>query len=192
MKQWLIEKINKENRRIFDAASIFRDLEGMGTTLVAAAVLHDKILIANIGDSRAYNLHNDQLQLITKDHSFVNELLMHGQISEEEAQRHEKKNTLTRSLGVDTDVVVDFFELSARESTYILLCSDGLTSKVSEEEMQTILVGQISLEEKVSALIELALEKGATDNISLCIVQPFTKEKNNSELKGGEDTDGSW
>lgn len=190
-KKWLNERINRENRRIYDAASTFHDLDGMGTTLVASVIFEGTILIANIGDSRAYNFHEDQLHLVTKDHSFANELLMQGQISEEEAQKHEKKNTLTRSLGVSTEVEIDFFEVPNKESTYILLCSDGLTSRASNEEIKGVLVKTVSLDEKAAMLTEIALEKGATDNISICIIEPTIDKSTITELKGGRDTNGS-
>lgn len=175
-EKWLYTAINKENKRIYDAARAFHDLDGMGTTLVSAAFLDETIIISNVGDSRAYQFYGETLELITEDHSFANELRIQGQISEEEALIHNKKNTLTRSLGVETDVPVDFFECDPSEIDYLLLCSDGLSNMVNEEEIKGILQMGTTIKEKCQLLIDKALANGGTDNVSVCLIEMNTKD----------------
>lgn len=185
-KEWLHRRINRENKRIYDAASTFPDLDGMGTTLVIGAFLSGQILIGNVGDSRAYQFNGKQIKRITEDHSFANELRIQGQISEEEALLHDKKNTLTRSLGVETEVCVDFFECTYVDTTLLLLCSDGLTNTVTDEEIESILIKESSIEEKSQLLVEAAKHNGGTDNISVCLIQPEASSVEQKMMKGGE------
>lgn len=182
-RKWLHKAINKENKRIYDAATAFKDLDGMGTTMVTAAFLDGTILISNVGDSRAYLFDGKNVELVTEDHSFANELRIQGQISEEEALIHDKKNTLTRSLGVGSEVAVDFFERSTTDIEVLLLCSDGLSNTVSNEEMEEILSKDVSLQKKSEELLAKASENGGTDNISVCLVTTNNQE----EMKGGND-----
>lgn len=174
--QWLENQINIENQRIYRIAKKYNDLEGMGTTLVTSAFIQDEIIIGNIGDSRAYQLSAKELERITEDHSFANELRLRGEITEEEAKSHNKKNTLTRSLGVFDKVDVDFFTLDKEETELLLLCSDGLTNGVSDEVIKEILTDTIALEEKANLLIKKALQNGSTDNITVCLVDPTIKK----------------
>lgn len=175
--QWLENQINIENQRIYRIAKKYNDLEGMGTTLVTSAFIQDEIIIGNIGDSRAYQLSENELERITEDHSFANELKLRGEITEEEAKSHHKKNALTRSLGVFDKVEVDFFTLEREETELLLLCSDGLTNGLSDELIEEILTDEQSLEEKANVLIKEALKNGATDNITVCLVDPTIKKE---------------
>lgn len=174
---WLDKQINIENQRIYRIAKKYNDLEGMGTTLVTGAFIHDEIVVGNIGDSRAYQLTEADLEQITEDHSFANELKLRGEITEEEAKSHNKKNTLTRSLGVFDKVEVDFFTLNKEETDLLLLCSDGLTNGLGDEKIKEILSEDSSLEEKASLLIKKALENGSTDNVTVCLVDPRVKKE---------------
>lgn len=185
-KEWFYKRINRENKRIFDAASTFPDLDGMGTTIVMGAFLPHHILIGNVGDSRAYQFNGKRVKRLTEDHSFANELRIQGQISEEEALMHDKKNTLTRSLGVETEVTIDFFECSYEETRLLLLCSDGLTNTVTDEEIEHILLKEESLEEKNERLIEAAKKNGGTDNITVCLIEPELSVTTKESLKGGD------
>ncbi|MFC6465601.1 Stp1/IreP family PP2C-type Ser/Thr phosphatase [Marinilactibacillus sp. GCM10026970] len=170
VEDWFQNHINEENKRIYDAANIFKDLQGMGTTLVAAAVFEEMTVIANIGDSRAYIVEETSITRITEDHSFANELKMTGQITEEEALTHEKRNTLTRSLGVRSEVKIDFFSFSNSGKQLLLLCSDGLTNAVSEKDILSTVSKNKSDASKADELIEKALKNGATDNITVCLL----------------------
>lgn len=182
IQKWLQDKINEENTRIFEAASKFSDLEGMGTTLVAAAVLDRHILFANIGDSRAYVYKDASVDLVTEDHSFVSELKRQGGLTDAEAENHHIKNALTRSLGVKGQVDVDFFRLERQTVQNVLLNSDGLSNSVSEESMAEILSASDSLEEKAEQLIEAALQNDASDNITVNVIDVQTE----NERQAGE------
>lgn len=171
-RSWLDEHINIANQRIYRVAKQYSDFQGMGTTLVTAAFVDDVILIGNVGDSRAYqyNNKNNNVQLITIDHSFANELRLTGEITEDEAKRHHQRHTLTRSLGVFDKVSVDFFELKKEETKALLLCSDGLSNGIEEKEMEKIVGTAKSVNEKTDILIETALENGSTDNVTVCFI----------------------
>ncbi|MCC5894981.1 MAG: Stp1/IreP family PP2C-type Ser/Thr phosphatase [Alkalibacterium sp.] len=170
---WLETHINLANQRIYRAAKQYNDFQGMGTTLVTAAFVDDSILIGNIGDSRAYQLKksSNEIELITNDHSFANELRLTGEITEEEAKKHHQRHTLTRSLGVFDKVRVDFFELQTDDTQLVLLCSDGLTNGIEEKEMKNIVLNANTLKEKAARLITAALENGSTDNVTVCLVE---------------------
>lgn len=171
VKEWLDRQINIENQRIYRVARTYNDLQGMGTTLVTAAFIDETIVIGNIGDSRAYQLNaEDDMNLITVDHSFANELRLSGEITEEEAKTHHQRHTLTRSLGVFDKVMIDFFELKIEETQLILLCSDGLSNGVDRKEMKNIVQNELNLSSKAEALIAASLKNGSTDNITVCLI----------------------
>lgn len=172
IQNWLAHHINNENERIYEVANKYPDLEGMGTTLVASVVLDEEILIANIGDSRAYTYKDGHLEQITDDHSFVSELLRSGELTDEEARNHYNRNALTRSLGVKGQVAIDFFQLEKTSALTIMLNSDGLTNVVAEEAIIQILGNEkISLDEKSHALVQLAVDNGGSDNITVLLIR---------------------
>lgn len=157
------------NDRIHTMSLEYAEYRGMGTTLVAAVVTPEKIWAANVGDSRLYMLEEGEIRRVSRDHSFVEDLVERGEITAEEARFHPKKNLITRALGVSNNVKVDVFE---RENCggYLLLCSDGLSNMVTDEEMRN----EIVAEDKDSCcqrLLSLALERGAPDNVTVVIVQ---------------------
>ena len=172
--EWIQEHINKENERIVEKSSQYPDLEGMGTTLVAAALVKNVFIIANIGDSRAYQVMHGNLKQITDDHSLVNELLKSGEITTEAAMQHPQKNILTRSLGVAKIVEVDIMTIPVLEGDLLLLCSDGLTNMVNDNEIEKIVnISDATIEEKVSSLVSLANARGGYDNITVILIEPF-------------------
>ncbi|MDZ7835319.1 MAG: Stp1/IreP family PP2C-type Ser/Thr phosphatase [Alkalibacterium sp.] len=181
---WLDQHINLENKRIYRVAKTYSDLDGMGTTLVTAAYIKDEIIIGNIGDSRAYHLDQNELKLITEDHSFANELRLNGEITEEEARTHRQRHALTRSLGVFNKVEIDFFYLKKSEESVLMLCSDGLSNGLDHPEMQTILTRPVSLSDRGNILIENALRNGSTDNITVCLIE--NSDKTHIEGKEGK------
>lgn len=171
VQNWLNEKINRENARIYEAASTYADLDGMGTTLVACVVLKDQLLFANIGDSRAYIYKEEGMELVTEDHSFVSELQRRGELTDEEAMNHYNRHALTRSLGVDGPIEVDFFRRLKKEAKFVMLNSDGLSNVVSQEEMvQVFRESTTSLDEKAQQLIDMAIENEGSDNITVTLV----------------------
>lgn len=170
-KIWLDQHINLENQRIYRVAKSYSDLDGMGTTIVTAAYVNDEIVIGNVGDSRAYHVDDNELSLVTEDHSFANELRLKGEISEEEAKHHRQRHTLTRSLGVFNKVDVDFFVLEKTVSSILLLCSDGLSNGVEMDLMSSVLLSPRSINDRGNILIENALRNGSTDNITVCLIE---------------------
>lgn len=147
----------------------------MGTTIVSAICTDQFATIGHIGDSRCYLFNQHGFQQITEDHSLVNELVKTGQISKEDAEHHPRKNVLLRALGTEKDVKLDIKTISVDEHDQLLLCSDGLSNKLSEQAMLDILTSDRSLEEKAQTLIHLANEHGGEDNITLAIVE-FSSE----------------
>ncbi|MGB3160414.1 MAG: Stp1/IreP family PP2C-type Ser/Thr phosphatase [Carnobacterium sp.] len=172
--EWIQKRINKENERIVEKSTQYPDLEGMGTTLVAAILVNNIFIIANVGDSRAYQFMSGNLKQVTDDHSLVNELLKSGEITTEAALKHPQKNILTRSLGVSKKVEVDIITVPVLEGDYLLLCSDGLTNMVNDREITKIVsITEKSIEEKVSSLVSLANARGGYDNITVMLIDPL-------------------
>lgn len=170
----LIKKaILEANRQLLKEALIDIDKEGMGTTIVAATIIGQKLLVANVGDSRLYVANEEGISQITKDHSYVAEMVRSGKIKKSEAKFHPDKNMITRAVGVFPSLDVDFFEIELKEKDSILLCSDGLTNMVEEEEILNIILDQNDLKEKTTTLIEQANKNGGTDNITVLLIEPF-------------------
>ncbi|CEG26774.1 Stp1/IreP family PP2C-type Ser/Thr phosphatase [Bacillus sp. B-jedd] len=170
-ENWLKEHISLVNDSLFKHARANEECDGMGTTIVAAVMLEDSATIANIGDSRCYILNESGFRKITEDHSLVNELLRSGQITKEDAENHPRKNVLLRALGTEEKVAMDISTIMFEEGDLLLLCSDGLSNKVSESEMAEVLKSGGDLEQKASRLVSLANEYGGEDNITLAIVE---------------------
>lgn len=159
-----------ENQTILAKAHSYQDLNGMGTTLVCALIFPESFIMANIGDSRGYLLRQGKLRQLTEDHSFVNELLKRGEISPSEAQNHPQKNLITRSLGISKQTEIDEKTFLSQKGDLLLLCSDGLTNMVSDDELQTVLLQDNSLTEKCQTLITLANQAGGRDNITALLI----------------------
>ncbi|NEY82394.1 Stp1/IreP family PP2C-type Ser/Thr phosphatase [Bacillus sp. 3H-10] len=170
-EQWLKEKINNVNNKLFTHSKNNQECQGMGTTLVAAICTKRFSTIANIGDSRCYILNETGLQQLTEDHSLVNELVRSGQITKEDAEHHPRKNVLLRALGTEDHVETDIKTITFEEDDILLLCSDGLSNKVSDQEINDELMKNISIEEKAANLIKMANDNGGEDNITLVIVE---------------------
>lgn len=165
------EAIEFANRAVYGEAADNEEYEGMGTTFVGA-VLYDKTLyVANIGDSRLYVL-SDKFHQITEDHSLVEEMVKNGEIRKDEARSHPNKNIITRALGTGKTVVADYFELELKEGDIVLLCSDGLTNMVEDEEIAHILRQyKTELKSAGEKLVMRANEYGGKDNIAIVLVQ---------------------
>lgn len=169
---WLKEVVERVNTSLFQYANDHDECQGMGTTIVIVLFTEEFITVGNIGDSRCYILNNNGFAQITDDHSLVYELVRSGQISPEDAEHHPRKNVLMRALGTEETVNVDIKTLEWEQNDILLLCSDGLTNKVSVEEIKAILEDERSeIEVKAQQLIERANEAGGDDNISVAIVK---------------------
>jgi PPM family protein phosphatase len=159
--------IQEANRRIYDRASTDPAASGMGTTMTVALVEGMTVAIGHVGDSRAYLVRGEQMEQLTDDHSLVNELLKSGKLSEEEAQVHPQRSVITRAVGTDPDVDVDDFTIEAEEGDVFLICSDGLTDMVEDEEILELLAdNRDDLDKAVKALVAAANRGGGEDNIT--------------------------
>jgi protein phosphatase len=161
--------LREANRRIYDLAVTDESRRGMGTTLTAAKVHDGEVSLGHVGDSRAYRMRDGELEQITRDHSLVAELERSGQITPEAAEHHPQRSIITRALGPEPDVEVDTYTLSAREGDLFLLCSDGLTSMISDDEVAGILRTSATLDDAADALIKAANQSGGKDNITVVL-----------------------
>ena len=166
----LQKAIETANTHIRKRASEDISLEGMGTTVVAATCLGRNLQVANVGDSRLYVV-NEEIRQITRDHSKVEEMVRMGVIDREAARNHPDKNIITRAIGASDDVEVDFFNVELSAGDIVLLCSDGLTNMLEDEEIREILNTQEELEERARKLIETANAHGGKDNISVILIE---------------------
>ncbi len=168
----LQKAIDDANTHINRVSRQNSSLKGMGTTFVAATFEDNHVTVANVGDSRLYVV-NDFITQITKDHSLVEEMVDMGGIDREAARKHPDKNIITRAVGVKEYVLVDFFDVHIGRKEKLLLCTDGLTNMLKDEEIHKIIVGSSSLEDAGRRLIETANENGGRDNIAVVLVEPF-------------------
>ena len=167
---WFGNILDQVNSNILDYAKE-HNAGKMGTTLVIAVITSDFIAFANIGDSRAYVLAYDRLRQVTKDHTFVRELVEKGQISERAARLHPKKNVINKALGASDFLEFDFLTLEKYDVDAILLCTDGLTDVVEDQEILAVLKTDIDTNAKVDQLIEKATKRGGRDNVSIALVE---------------------
>ena len=161
------EAIDSANRKIYSMGTVNRDNRGMATTIVLAYIFKGAAYIANIGDSRAYLFRAGVLSRITKDHTYVNELIDKGLITEEEAENHKQKNVITKALGADISVEPDFYRLEVSRDDMLILCSDGLYGEVPPERIADILDDHDNMNDACTALVDEALRLGGRDNITV-------------------------
>lgn len=159
------------NSRVYELAQTNPEYEGMGTTLVAALILSHEIYVVNVGDSRCYIWSDGNLAQITSDHSLVQALVDLGDITPEEARVHPKKNLITRALGIDEGVKSDVFQVDRKSGSVLLLCSDGMSNVVPDETIQRELGQCVSPQATATALLALAVEQGAPDNVTVITAQ---------------------
>lgn len=174
-EQILGNAIQTANERLMEEAAKDSRLEGMGTTLVAATILDHVLYFANVGDSRLY-LINKEIRQLSKDHSMVEEMVRLGGLTEEEAKHHPDKNIITRAMGIKDKVEPDFFEYRLKGGDTILMCSDGLTNMVDDDEIFQIVKSARDIVEAVETLIQRANENGGSDNIGIVLAQPYADE----------------
>ena len=171
----LVSAIKKANQEIIKKASQDSHLKGMGTTIVVATIVRQMMYFANVGDSRLY-LINQGITQLTKDHSLVEEMVRLGGIKPEEAKHHPDKNIITRAIGAKDTVDVDFYEHRLKKGDIILMCTDGLSNMVEDEELFHIVQGGRDIVEAGTSLVAAAKENGGTDNIGVVLTEPFTDE----------------
>ena len=168
--------VKQANTMLLEEANTHEEMKGMGTTLVICTI-HDNVLtVANVGDSRLYVV-DKQLRQITRDHSLVQEMVRMGEITAEEARNHPDKNIITRALGAEKTVDVDFFDMRLEPGSTILMCSDGLSNMVEDKKMEEIILNSDEdITWKGNTLIQEANNNGGKDNIAIILIEPFTNE----------------
>jgi serine/threonine protein phosphatase PrpC len=164
----IYDLIQEANRRVYDRSSRDPATSGMGTTITVALVENGNVAFGHVGDSRAYLIRDRRMEQITEDHSLVNELMKSGKLSPEEAEAHPQRSVITRALGTDPDVDVDTFTIEAQVGDVFLLCSDGLTDMVAEDEIFELVDGnRPDIDAALKALVRAANRSGGEDNITV-------------------------
>lgn len=171
----LKQGIEQANQAIIEKAKTDIDLEGMGTTVVAATVIDGVLYVANVGDSRLYII-GDTIEQMTRDHSYVQEMVRRGELGQNEARVHPDRNIITRAIGGGEKVEVDFFEAQLQPASRILMCSDGLTDMIEDKEIFQILKEHQNTEEGIRCLVETANEYGGNDNITVVMMESVLDE----------------
>lgn len=157
------------NKELYDFSLLNEATQGMGTTLTISVFKNDKLYIGHVGDSRVYLIRAKTIEKLTWDHSYIEELVKNGSITRDEAVNHPKKNVITRAVGYEAALQVDTYEIDIRENDEVLLCTDGLTNMLSEEEILEILTKEKDPQAACDTLIENANNKGGEDNITVII-----------------------
>ncbi len=170
VETWLKKHISEVNALIYRHAQSNKECEGMGTTIVSAVCLDEHLIIAHIGDSRCYVFRQQTIEQVTEDHSLVNALVQSGQLSKDDAATHPRRNVVLRALGSEEKVNMDVQTVPLEKGIKVLLCSDGLTDKIRDEELSEIVSEDKPIEEIGRKLIDLANERGGEDNISLILL----------------------
>lgn len=168
--------IETANTEIIEQAQRDEHLRGMGTTIVVTTIVGHYAYVANVGDSRLYVIQ-DRIHQVTKDHSLVQEMVRMGELKAEDARNHPDKNIITRALGAEKTVDIDFFDLKLEPLCTILMCSDGLSNMVEDSKMEEIILNSdADITEKGEALVREANLNGGKDNIAIVLIEPFTNE----------------
>lgn len=165
------EALDVANNCIFHIGCENQANRGMATTAVVAYIRGDSAYISNIGDSRAYLFRNNNLNKITTDHTYVNELISKGLITEEEAENHNQKNVITKALGTESLAEPDFYRVSVAKGDILMLCSDGLYGEVPHGVLETILSEDIVMNEMCTVLVDEAIKYGGRDNITVVCIK---------------------
>ncbi|MBO6146928.1 MAG: Stp1/IreP family PP2C-type Ser/Thr phosphatase [Lachnospiraceae bacterium] len=160
------------NAAIIEEAHRLPDHEGMGTTLVVATIIGDCLYVANVGDSRLYVI-DDRISQITRDHSLVEEMVRAGEIEMSAARNHPMKNKITRAIGGDHEIRVDFFDMQLKEGDMVLMCTDGLTNMVEDEDIRLIVKSSSDVVGAVQGLADKANANGGLDNIGIVLIEPL-------------------
>ena len=166
---WIRDAVEEINTLIFQHEKTHPESKGMGTTLVMAVITDNYILMGNVGDSSGFVIKDLKLRKVTYDHTLVNLLVSAGELTKEEASVHPKKNVLMKALGASLEIDVDIFDCDM-DITGVFLSSDGLTNMLEREQIEKVLIGEGTVEEKLVKLIRKANNRGGTDNISVAYV----------------------
>ncbi len=165
------EAVCEANKKIYEQSLLNKELDGMGTTITMALILNNKIFIGHIGDSRAYLLKNNELIQLTQDHTLVRELVRAGSITETEAKSHPKRNIITKALGTDAKIVPDIIYQDVCDENIIILCTDGLTNAITNEEIESNFAKSNNIQETCDHLVNLSNIRGGYDNITILAIR---------------------
>ena len=168
--QVLRSAVKQANFTVFDQAAQFEEFAGMGTTLTAVLVHEGKATIINVGDSRVYGINRSGIRLLTKDHSLVQMMVDRGEITPEQAKVNPSKNLITRAVGTEPSVICDIFPMKLEKGDYLLLCSDGLTNLLDEQEILFEVAHGLNKEQCCQRLLDIALKRGAPDNVTSILI----------------------
>ncbi|MBG9979797.1 Stp1/IreP family PP2C-type Ser/Thr phosphatase [Facklamia sp. DSM 111018] len=182
MEEWLRMIIEEVNDYILAESNKDSDYGGMGTTLVLASIVNDEVIIAHVGDSRAYAYNEGNLEQLTEDHSLVNELIKSGEITPEEGLQHPRRNVVTQSIGSPSRPEPEINYLASDQIEILLLCSDGLSNMISDEEITQIIQEHKEIKKIGTVLIDAANHAGGLDNITIILVRNLT----HADEKGGQ------
>ncbi|HHU32221.1 MAG: Stp1/IreP family PP2C-type Ser/Thr phosphatase [Zhaonellaceae bacterium] len=167
----LKDAVEYANQVIYNNSQGDRNHKGMGTTLTLALFADGKLYIAHVGDSRVYLIRNQEITLLTQDHSYVGELVRSGGITEEQALTHPQRNVLLRAVGTSPTIDIDLLEVNLLPNDLILLCTDGLTNHISEDKILELILATQDLNQALDKMMELAYNKGANDNVTILLTQ---------------------
>lgn len=168
----LKEAVQCANEELIGVAEREPEKQGMGTTIVASTIIDQRMYTANVGDSRLYVVNGQGITQITRDHSLVEEMVRLGEMDKADAKYHPDKNIITRAIGVMPEVSVDFFETTLEAGDIVLMCTDGLTNMVDDEDIKRIVLAQRDMVERAEKLVEAANENGGRDNITVVLIEP--------------------
>lgn len=175
IRDWFLVSLENENKKVYELGQT-DEFKGMGTTVEALAIVDNNVIYAHVGDSRIGLLRHGEYQLLTSDHSLVNELVKAGQLTEEEAANHPQKNIITQSIGQANPVEPDLGVQMLEENDYLIINSDGLTNMITNDEIIEILNQDKNLDEKNKELVSLANDRGGLDNITIALIHVESEE----------------
>ena len=167
----LREALARANRAVYERAQASEEYAGMGTTLVAAIIVKNTAYLINVGDSRAYHITQEGITRITRDHSLVEDMVQRGELTREQARNHPHKNLITRALGAEPVLLADCFDQDVAPGDYLLLCSDGLSNVVTDQEILYEVIHGGEDEACCQRLLDVALHRGAPDNVTVVLMR---------------------
>jgi protein phosphatase len=170
IKDFLLEAVKTANLSIFKKSREDDELAGMGTTVVFAVVIKDMLHIVHVGDSRAYIINDKEFKQLTVDHSIVQEMINSGEITEDQAKNHPRKNIITRALGIEEEVKLDYIKVYIKKGDTILICTDGLTNHVEKDDILKEFKKEPCMPKFIDNLIDLAKTNGGSDNITVVTI----------------------
>ena len=170
LEEMLRSAVKLANFTVFDQAQQFEEFDGMGTTLVAVLIHGRRATVVNVGDSRAYKVDNDGIRQVTRDHSLVQMMVDRGELSPEIARTYPGKNFITRAIGTETMVECDLYHMDVKKGDYLLLCSDGLSNMMDEQEILFEIVHGVKKQHCCQRLLDIAKNRGAPDNVTSILI----------------------